>query len=90
MNNLTVEEQMRMIKKLLNMFLKSKFPEIYDIELEDKGYFLEIHILVDGTDEEQEMEIEDEVHNILKYTGEDIDYGITFHVEYWDWEEDKK
>jgi len=86
MNNMTAEEQMRMIKKLLNMFLKPKFPEIYDIELEDKGYFLDIHILVDGTDEEQEMEIEDEVQNILKYTGSEIDYGITFHIEIWDWE----
>jgi len=90
MNNLTVEEQMRMIKKLLDMFLKSKFPEVYDIKLEDKGYFLEIHILVDGTDEEQEIEIEEEVQNILRYTGEDISYGITFHVEIWDWEEDEK
>ena len=89
MNNLTVEEQMRMIKKLLDMFLKSKFPEVYDIKLEDKGYFLEIHILVDGTDEEQEIEIEEEVQNILRYTGEDINYGITFHVEIWDWENDK-
>jgi hypothetical protein len=89
MNNLTVEEQMRMIKKLLDMFLKPKFPEVYDVKLEDKGYFLEIHILVDGTDEEQEMEIEEEVQNILRYTGEDISYGITFHVEIWDWEEDK-
>ena len=55
-------------------------------KLEDKGYFLDIHILVDGTDEEQEMEIEDEVQNILKYTGSEIDYGITFHIEIWDWE----
>ena len=79
---------MKMIKKLLKMFLKPKFPEIYDIELEDKGYFLEIHILVDGTDEEQEFEIEDEVQNILKYTGSKIDYGITFHIEIWDWEKE--
>ena len=86
MSNMTVEEQMKMINKLLNMFLKPKFPEIYDIELEDKGYFLDIHILVDGTDEEQEFEIEDEVQNILKYTGSKIDYGITFHIEIWDWE----
>lgn len=86
MSNMTVEEQMKMIKKLLKMFLKPKFPEIYDIELEDKGYFLDIHILVDGTDEEQEFEIEDEVQNILKYTGSKIDYGITFHIEIWDWE----
>jgi ribosomal silencing factor RsfS len=90
MDDLTIEEQMKMIKKLLNTFLKSKFPEIYDIELEDKGYFLEIHILVDGTDEEQEMEIEEAVENALKYTGTKIKYGITFHVEIWDWGEDEK
>jgi hypothetical protein len=88
MNNLTVEEQMRMIKKLLDMFLKSKFPEVYDIKLEDKGYFLEIHILVDGTDEEQEYEIEEAVQNALKYIGDDINYGISFHVENWGWEKE--
>jgi len=88
MSNLNIEEQMKMIKKLLKMFLKPKFPEIYDIELEDMGYFLEIHILVDGTDEEQEIEIEEAVQNALKYTGEDIDYGIKFHVEIWDWEKE--
>lgn len=80
---MTIEEQLKMIDKLLNTFVKDKFPEIYDFKLEDKGYFLEIHILVDGTDEEQEIEIEDAVYNILKYMGTKIDYGITFHVEHW-------
>ena len=88
MKELTIEEQMKMIDKLLNMFVKPDFPEIYEFKIEDKGYFLEIHILVDGTDEEQEMEIEEAVQNVLKYTGEDINYGINFHVEYWDWEEE--
>ena len=88
MSNLNIEEQMKMIKKLLKMFLKPKFPEIYDIELEDKGYYLDIHILVDGTDEEQEIEIEEEVQNLLHYMGDDIDYGITFHIEIWDWEKE--
>ena len=79
-----IEEQMKMIDKLLNSFVKPEFPEIYEIKIEDKGYFLEIHILVDGTDEEQEMEIEEAVQNILRYSGEKIDYGITFHVEFWE------
>ena len=82
------EVQMTIIYKLLNKFVKPEFPEIYDIKIEDKEYFLEIHILVDGTDEEQEMEIEDAVQNILMYLGTKIDYGITFHVEYWGWEEE--
>lgn len=77
------EQEMKMVNKLLNTLLKPEFPEIYEIKLEDKGYFLDINILVDGTDEEQEMEIEEAVQNILKYTGSDINYGITFHVEYW-------
>lgn len=89
MKNLTIEEQMKMIYKLLNSFVKPEFPEIYKIKIEDMGYFLEIHILVDGTDEEQEIEIEEAVQNILAYTGTKINYGITFHVEQWDWEEDK-
>lgn len=82
---MTIEEQMKMIQKLLNTFVKPEFPEIYEIKIEDMGYFLEIHILVDGTDEEQELEIEETVQNILQYIGEKIDYGITFHIEDWDW-----
>jgi hypothetical protein len=82
---MTIEEQMKMIYKLLNSFVKPEFPEIYEIKIEDMVYFVGIDILVDGTDEEQEMEIEMAVLNILQYTGEKIPFGITFHVENWDW-----
>lgn len=83
-----IEQQIKMIYKLLNLFVKPEFPEIYEIKIEDMGYFLEINILVDGTDEEQEMEIEEAVQNVLSYTGTKIDYGISFHVEHWDWEQE--
>jgi hypothetical protein len=88
MKELTVEKQMKLIDRVLNMFVKPEFPEIYDFKLENMGYFLEIHIWVDGTDEEQEMEIEEAVQNTIRYIGNDIDYGINFHVEHWDWEEE--
>jgi len=84
MKELTIEKQMKLINRVLNLFVKPDFPEIYDFKVEDKGYYLEIHILVDGTDEEQEMEIEESVQNAIGYVGKDINYGINFHVEYWD------
>ena len=73
-----------MIRKLLETFVLPKFPEIYEIKLEDKPFLIDIHILVDGTDEEQEMEIEQAVEDIIKYVGTKINYGITYHVEQWD------
>ena len=88
MKELTVEKQMKLIDRVLNMFVKPEFPEIYDFKVEDMGYFLEIHILVDGTDEEQEIEIEEAVQNAIRYIGKDIDYGINFHVEIWDFPEE--
>lgn len=82
------EQQMKMVTKLLDMLVKPNFPEIYEFKLVDKGYFLDINVLVDGTDEEQEHEIAEAIENALEYTGEKINYGISFHVEIWDWEEE--
>jgi putative lipoic acid-binding regulatory protein len=88
MKESAIEQQMKLVNKVLNMLIKDEFPEIYEIKLEDKGYYLDIHILVDGTDEEQEYEIEEAVQNALKYIGDDINYGISFHVENWGWEKE--
>jgi hypothetical protein len=82
------EQQIKMVNKLLDMLVKPNFPEIYEIKLEDRGYFLDINVLVDGTDEEQEHEIAESIENALEYTGERINYGINFHVEFWSWEEE--
>jgi len=74
-----------MISKLLNKFVKPKFPEIFEIKVKyiDILEFFQIDVLVDGTDQEQENEITDIIENILKYTGENIRFQISFHIEYW-------
>jgi hypothetical protein len=78
---MTRQELVRTLQKLLDTFVKPKFPEIWEIKVSENWLKFEIDILVEGTDQEQEEEIEDEVQNIILYTGERFVYGITFHVE---------
>ena len=78
---MTRQELVRTLQKLLDAFVKPKFPEIWEIKVSENWLKFEIDILVEGTDQEQEEEIADEVQNIMLYTGERFVYGISFHVE---------
>ena len=76
-------DTLNFIKKILDMMVKPKFPEIEEIVVKDNHYMYTIHILVEGTDQEQEEEIEDSVATALNYLGFKVAYGIKYHVEYW-------
>lgn len=77
------DETLNFIQKILDMMVKTKFPEIEEIVVKDNDYMYNIHILVEGTDQEQEEEIEDSVAASLNYLGFKVAYGIKYHVEYW-------
>lgn len=76
--------------KLFNLYVKPQFSEIKQIVIknmessnfiyDDKPIiFLDLYIAVDGTDEEQEEEIMDEIHEVI------ANLGLKFNIEIeWD------
>lgn len=82
---MTQEQLLSMFNKLLNLFVKPKFPEIEKIIVSEgkdifEGWF-EITVILDGTEESQELIIDNEIENILKYTGIPVRYNLNFEVQ---------
>ena len=72
-----------MFKKILTNFLPGKFPEIEKVEVKNvsesyifKDGLFDVTIYVDGTEQEQEDDIEDYISKILDYAGEVFNYRI--------------
>lgn len=63
------------ILNILNLLVKPKFDEIIEFEIGDKFIYdrlgenpvYQLKVVVEGTDYEQEMDIEDEIISVLKY-----------------------
>lgn len=78
-----IEQKYKMFKKLLSTMLPEKFYEVELVGVKDvsdnysfnDGLF-DVTIYVDGTEQEQEEEIEDYIKEILDYTGEVFNYRI--------------
>jgi hypothetical protein len=80
---MTMEQKYKMFNKLLSIMLPEKFYEVEKVEVKDvsenyafnDGLF-DVTIYVDGTEQEQEEEIEDYIKEILDYTGEIFNYRV--------------
>jgi len=84
MKNLTEEQKLRMINKLLNTFVKPRFPEIDKIIVTEEipeyfGGWYKIEVIVDGIEYDQELLIDNEIEHILQYTGfGKLKYNLNF------------
>ena len=70
-------------KKLLNSFLKPRYPEIELIMVTKSDLsenLIDITILLNGTEETTELDIETDIHYILQYIGSDFKYNLSFEV----------
>lgn len=77
------EDYIPRIKKYVRHIILPKYPEIIDFDVVDKYNtnvsFLEFDFVVDGSDEQQEIEIEDSISDMFRYLSiERIVYGINF------------
>ena len=77
------EDYIPRIKKYVKHIILPKYPEIIDFDVVDKYNtnvsFLEFDFVVDGSDEQQEIEIEDSISDMFRYLSIDrIVYGINF------------
>lgn len=79
---MTNEQIYKMFSKLLKTLLPEKFDEIDSVEVKDmKGNykpFFVVVIYVDGTEQEQENEINHYIDEIVGHTGEKFDYFVRF------------
>ena len=76
---MTEEEKYKMFKKLLSTLLPKRFPEVESIEVEKMGSgVFNLIIYVDGTEYQQEQDIEDYIKEILDHTGEDFYYLVGY------------
>jgi len=80
---MSIEQKYKMFKKLLSTMLPEKFYEVEKVETKDvsESYSLinglfNVTIYVDGTEQEQEDDIQDYIDEILDYTGEVFNYRI--------------
>lgn len=74
------------IKKYIKHIILPKYPEIIDFNVYEKYntevVFLEFDFILDGTDEEMEIELEDSIHDMFRYLSiEKIVYGINFKTQ---------
>ena len=82
-----MENYIPRIKKYIKHIILPRFPEIisfavYNKHIVDEMSLLEIDFVVDGTDEQQEVQIEDSVNDMFRYLSiERIVYGINFKTE---------
>lgn len=70
-------------KKLLNYLLKPKYSEIQLIMVTPSEFsesLFDITILVDGIEDDREIDIETDIHKILQYIGSDFKYNLSFEV----------
>lgn len=79
---MTNEQIYKMFSKLLKTLLPEKFDEIDSVEVKDmksnyKPFFVVV-IYVDGTEQEQENEINEYINEIVSHTGEKFDYFVRF------------
>ena len=79
---MTNEQKYKMFSKLLKTLLPQKFDEIDSVEVKDmksnyKPFFVVV-IYVDGTEQEQENEINHYIDEIVEHTGEKFDYYVRF------------
>jgi len=82
---MTTEQKYKMFKKLLSTFLPKKFPEIESVEVEDvsenyrmKEGIFNVVIYVDGTEYQQEQDIQGYIKEILDHTGEKFNLSIEY------------
>jgi hypothetical protein len=80
---MTIEQKYKMFKKLLSTVLPEKFYEVERVEVKDvsesytlKNGLFDVTIYVDGTEQEQEEEIDDYINELLGHTGEVFNYRI--------------
>jgi len=79
---MTNEQKYKMFSKLLKTLLPQKFDEIDSVEVKDmkSNYepFFVVVIYVDGTEQEQENEINEYIDDILGHAGEKFNYYVRF------------
>ena len=82
---MNIEEKYKMFKKLLSTLLPKKFPEVESVEVENmsedyrmKEGIFNVVIYVDGTEYQQEQDIEEYIKQILDHTGENFNYLIGY------------
>jgi hypothetical protein len=66
-----MEQELKIVRKLLDNFIMPKFEDIFKYELKHRkdinGDKVQIEFLMDGTEQDIEEEIVEECYNLLKY-----------------------